>query len=175
MRVFRRIGEELIDIILLGCDIVSYGPWGRFAIPISLCITALLVLITGIFSWFEVLYYLGHAHLKLNLGVFMLFNGIGLFLGNRRSRGWVTSWIILGGFVMFILMISLVHGQPNLNVNLFGQEVHGPLRYQVATVLLIIGAVASIFMLWAMWRKEAEHFFANSAYTRKKLQYQVEE
>lgn len=116
-------------------------PTQRGNLPTSLIVVAVLFILFGVLSVFEVLIALLHGRISINLGVLNLFVGLGLL---RLSRGWRTCglvflWIALIGLPLFALLI-LATARP-LDLSLFGRKIghaHDGLGLLVAAAMFAL-------------------------------------
>lgn len=78
----------------------------REGMPIAVMIVSGLYLLAGVAAIFDVLEKLLRNHISINFAVCLLFVGIGLLRGKRRSRGWATCWLVIAA-VMGLLLVGL--------------------------------------------------------------------
>ena len=61
--------------------------------PVGITIIAILFILSGAWSGFEMIQDLYLGRFDINFGVLTIPVGIGLFIGRSSSRGWAKFWI----------------------------------------------------------------------------------
>jgi len=94
--------------------------------PKRIFIIAQLFFLTGVYAIYSVVADLINGHLYINLGVFMLPVGIGLFKGKSSSRWWAKFWMILGYVLCALMMVMLSFGDSSsFSAEWFGRSFVG--------------------------------------------------
>ncbi len=112
--------------------------------PKRVLIVAILFILCGAQAVWSIVEAALHSRLNINLGVFLLFVGMGLLRGKRSSLSWARFWIVLG-YILIVVAAGLFLSHPSrLKISLWGEQVHGASVIPYALVILAGLAAALI-------------------------------
>lgn len=129
-------------------------------LPKRIFIIALLFCLGGLFAIYSIVEGLFNDHLNVNLSIFMLPVGIGLFKGKASSRWWARFWIILG-YILWGAMMILSAVKPSwTQAAWFGRKLEGSEALPYVWAVSLASFAILILLHKLLYSAKSEAYFS---------------